>query len=85
MNFFIAILILIFFIVFKIYQRVKVPEGLENVPTLSFLDIIIAIYNKEGPDRRWESTREIIEKEGIAKVLFFLCDLTIPNIKEKVF
>lgn len=85
MNFFIAILILIFFIAFKIYQRVKVPEGLENAATLSFLDIIIAIYNKEGPDRRWEATREIIEKEGIAKVLFFLCDLTIPNIKEKVF
>lgn len=73
MNFLIAISILIFFIAFKIYQRAtKVPEGLENVPTLNFLEFLVAIYNKEGPDKRWESTRDIVEKEGIAKVLFFM-------------
>ena len=66
MFFFIAILSLISFVTFKIYQSVKVPEGLKNIPTLSFLDLI-----KYGADKRWENSREILEKEGIGKVIFF--------------
>ena len=68
MNFFIVVLTLISFIAFKIYQSTRVPEGLKDVPTLSFLDLLIAIFTNAGPDKRWEDTREILEKEGIGKV-----------------
>jgi hypothetical protein len=68
MKILIAILALISFVAFKIYQLTKVPRGLKNIPTLSFLDYLISIINKSGPDRRWEYSREILEKEGIAKV-----------------
>jgi hypothetical protein len=82
MNFYIFLLTLISIIAFKIYQSIRVPEGLKNVPTLSFLDLLIAIFTKAGPDKRWEATRETLEKEGIGKVI--LCDLSFSN-KEKIF
>ena len=69
MNFSILVLILISFIAYKIYQKIKVPEGLKNVPTLSFLELVVAMYNKVGMDKRWEDMREDLEKEGIGKVI----------------
>jgi hypothetical protein len=68
MNILIAILALISFVAFKIYQVTKVPRELKTVPTLSFLDYLSTIINKSGADKRWEYSREILEKEGIAKV-----------------
>ncbi|RIA94749.1 cytochrome P450 [Glomus cerebriforme] len=65
-----AILVLVSFIIFKIYQKTRVPEGLKNVPTLSFLVLLTEIYNKVGPDKRWEDIRDILEKEGIGKLWF---------------
>ena len=62
----IAISALISYIAFKIYQSIRIPEELKNIPTLSFLDLI-----KYGADKRWENSREILEKEGIGKVIFF--------------
>ena len=83
MNFFIAILILISFIAFKIYQSVRVPEGLKNVPTLSFLDLLNFIVTNAGPDKRWEDLREILEEEGIGKVLFLMRFIHFYRLKEK--
>ncbi|RIA97960.1 cytochrome P450 [Glomus cerebriforme] len=70
MNFLIVILVLISFIAFRFYQKIRVPEGLKNVPTLSLLDLLIEMYNKVGPDKRWEDIREILEKEGIGRIWF---------------
>ncbi|GBB91360.1 hypothetical protein RclHR1_01860014 [Rhizophagus clarus] len=70
MNFFIIILILIPLITFKIYQKIRVPEGLKNIPTLSFLNLVIAIFAKHGMDKRWEDIREVLEKDGIGKIWF---------------
>ncbi|RIA87169.1 cytochrome P450 [Glomus cerebriforme] len=70
MNFLIVILPLIFFIAFKIYHTIKVPEGLKNVPTLSFFKFLYAFLVQDGPDKRWERLREILDKEGIVKVWF---------------
>jgi hypothetical protein len=74
MNFLIIILTLISFIVYKIYQKTRVPKGLENVPTLSFLTVVIDMFTNAGPDKRWENSKELVEKEGIGKVssLFIL-------------
>ena len=74
MNFFIVILTLIFFIAFKIYQSIRVPEGLKNVPTLSFLELLVAAFTKAGTDKRWEDMRGTLEKEGIGKVIFMQFD-----------
>uniref|UniRef100_U9SLT0 Uncharacterized protein n=1 Tax=Rhizophagus irregularis (strain DAOM 181602 / DAOM 197198 / MUCL 43194) TaxID=747089 RepID=U9SLT0_RHIID len=54
MNVLTAILLVVSFITFKFYQLTKVPKGLKNVPTLSFLDFLITIYINAGPDKRWE-------------------------------
>ncbi|RIA90090.1 hypothetical protein C1645_738110 [Glomus cerebriforme] len=70
MNFLIIILVLVSFVAFRIYQKIRVPEGLKNVPILSYLNLLTAIYNKVGQDKRWEDTREIFEKEGIGKLWF---------------
>src|SRR5581483_12246236 len=71
MNFLIIILTLISFIAFKIYRNRRVPEGIKNVPELSYLNTLIHIFlNKAGPDKRWENSREILEKEGIVRVIF---------------
>ena len=69
MKILIAILALISFIAFKVYQVTRVPKGLENVPTISFLRIVIEIFTKTGADKRWENMRGLIEKEGIGKVM----------------
>ncbi|CAB5392950.1 unnamed protein product [Rhizophagus irregularis] len=69
MNYIVVILVLSF-IAYKIYQKTKVPEGLKNIPTLSFLDLLIEIFTKVGPDKRWENTRDVLEKEGIGKLWF---------------
>lgn len=74
MNFFIEVLILISFIALKIYQSTS-----KNVPTLSFLDLLNLIITKAGPDKRWEDSRKILEKEGIGKVIFFILFL-LSNI-----
>jgi hypothetical protein len=71
MNFLIIILILISFITFKIYQKTRVPERLRNIPTLTFSKWVIGTISGVGPDKLWEDAREILEKEGIAKVIFF--------------
>ena len=68
---FIAISILISFVAFKIYRSIRVPEGLKNVPALSFFNVLIATITKAGPDKRWEDTRKVLEKEGIGRVIFF--------------
>ncbi|PKY45812.1 hypothetical protein RhiirA4_401712, partial [Rhizophagus irregularis] len=68
MNFLIIILSLISFIVYKIYQKLRVPKGLENVPTISSTGFIIELLNKAGPDKRWEKVKDLVEKEGIGKV-----------------
>ena len=72
MNYLIVILALSF-IAYKIYQKIKVPEGLKNVPTLSFLNLFISMVTGGAPDKCWEDIREVLEKEGIGKViiLFF--------------
>ena len=62
---------MISFIAFKIYQkRRRVPEGIKNVPTLSYMNFLIQLFKKSGPDKRWENAREILEKEGIGRVIF---------------
>jgi len=71
MYFFIVVLTLLSFTAFKIYQSVKVPEGLKNVPTLSFLDLLNLIITKAGTDKRWEYSHDILEREGIGKVMIF--------------
>ncbi|RIA87172.1 cytochrome P450, partial [Glomus cerebriforme] len=48
----------------------RVPEGIKNVPTLSFISLLSEIYYEVGLDKRWEDTREILEKEGIGKTWF---------------
>ncbi|CAG8539253.1 13865_t:CDS:10, partial [Funneliformis caledonium] len=55
---------------YKVYPKFRVPEGIKNVPTLSFLKLISAIFSNEGPDKRWENTRKVLEKEGIGKFWF---------------
>ena len=70
------ILILISFIIFKIYQKTRVPNGLKNVPTLNTLTFITQVFTKASPDKRWESSRDILEKEGIAKVTFYFLIVT---------
>ncbi|GES99837.1 cytochrome P450 [Rhizophagus clarus] len=70
MNFLIIILTLISFIAYKIFQKSRVPKGLENVPTISFLKTVTQMLNKIGPDRRWENSKELLEKEGILKLWF---------------
>lgn len=72
MNFLIVLLILISFIAFKIYQKTRVPKGLKNVSTLSFLDLAIAMLASYGLDKRWEDMREVLEKDGIGKVIYIL-------------
>ncbi|GET03485.1 cytochrome P450 [Rhizophagus clarus] len=67
MNVLVAILALIAFIASKIYQLIKVPKGLENVPTINYLSFFVTMV---GPDKRWETSREILEKEGIGKAWF---------------
>ncbi len=56
------------FIIIKIYQKIRVPEGLKNIPTISFFSNVISLFARDGPDKRWEKMRKIFEKEGIAKV-----------------
>jgi hypothetical protein len=68
MNYLVVILTLAF-IAYKIYQKTRVPEGLKNVPTLSFLNLLIEIFTKAGQDKHWEDTRDVLEKEGIGKVI----------------
>ena len=68
MNYIVVILALSF-IAYKSYQKTRVPEGLKNIPTLSFLDLLIEIFTKVGPDKRWENTRDVLEKDGIGKVI----------------
>ncbi|CAI2180437.1 8808_t:CDS:10, partial [Funneliformis geosporum] len=67
---FTIILVFISFIAYKVYQKVRVPEGLKNVPTLSFVSLVLAIFSDKGPDNRWEFMRKILEKEGIGKIWF---------------
>ena len=69
---FTLILILISFIIFKIYQKTRIPDGLKNVPTLSTLKFITENFTKASPDERWENIREVLEKEGIGKVILSL-------------
>jgi hypothetical protein len=66
----ITILVLISFIALKIYQIARVPKELKNIPKLSFLKLLIHIFTNAGPDKRWENSREIFEKEGIGRVTF---------------
>ncbi|CAI2185319.1 10495_t:CDS:2 [Funneliformis geosporum] len=54
---------------YKVYQKFRVPEGLKNVPTLSFVRLALAILSNKGPDNRWEFMRKVLEKEGIGKVI----------------
>jgi hypothetical protein len=77
MNFLIIILTLISFIVYKIYQKTRVPKGLENVPTLSFLTVVVQMLTNAGADKRWESTKDLVEKEGIGKVSNFVHSNTL--------
>ena len=67
----IAISALISYIAFKIYQSIRVPEELKNIPTLSFFNFLNSIVNNGGSDKSWEDSREILEKEGIGKVILF--------------
>jgi len=62
---------LISFIAFKIYQSLRVPEGLKDVPALSFTDLIVSLFTGTGPDKRWEGMRQVLEKEGIGRVNIF--------------
>ncbi|CAG8486763.1 10773_t:CDS:10 [Funneliformis caledonium] len=68
--FFTIILVFISFIAYKVYPKFRVPEGIKNVPTLSFLKLVSAIFSNGGPDKRWEITRKVLEKEGIGKLWF---------------
>ncbi|GBC01637.1 hypothetical protein RclHR1_04270015 [Rhizophagus clarus] len=70
MGIFIIALILISFIAFKFYQAIRVPKGLKNIKELSFFDLFIQIYANDGPDKRWEDTREILDNEGIGRIWF---------------
>ncbi|GES99834.1 cytochrome P450 [Rhizophagus clarus] len=48
MNVLVAILALIAFIASKIYQLIKVPKGLENVPTINFLSFFVTMAWFDG-------------------------------------
>jgi hypothetical protein len=76
MSFLVIILTLIVFVAFIFYQKIRVPEGIKNVPTLSYLDLLIHVFTKGGPDKRWEISREVLEKEGIGKVICLFIFLT---------
>ncbi|CAI2177351.1 1454_t:CDS:10 [Funneliformis geosporum] len=67
---FATILVFISFIAYKIYQKTKVPEGLEDVPTISYFGIFKSMFYNEGPDKRWEDSRQVLEKYGIGKFWF---------------
>lgn len=54
----------------RFFQNLRVPEGIKNVPTFSYLDLLFHIFTKGGPDKRWENTRRVLEKEGIGRVIF---------------
>ncbi|CAG8755817.1 14113_t:CDS:1, partial [Funneliformis caledonium] len=53
---------------YKIYQSFKVPEGLKDVPTLSYFGFIISLLSNDGPDKLWENSQKVLENEGIGKV-----------------
>ncbi|CAG8697785.1 5610_t:CDS:10, partial [Funneliformis mosseae] len=55
---------------YKIYQSIRVPEGLKDVPTLNYFGYIISLLSNEGPDKLWENSQKVLEKEGIGKVWF---------------
>lgn len=67
MKFLIVILALIFFIVFKIYQKTRAPKGLENVPTLSYFKLFIELLTNAGPDKCWENIKEQLEKKELGR------------------
>ena len=79
MKVLIAVLALLSFIVLKIYQSSRVPKGLKNVPTLSLLDLFIEFLTKAGPDKRWEHSRDTLEKEGIGYAIRSFLPLTREN------
>lgn len=69
----IIILAFLAFLVWKIlrfFKNLKVPEGIKNIPTFSYLDLLFHIFTKGGPDKRWEYTRRALEKDGIGRVIF---------------
>ncbi|CAB4414956.1 unnamed protein product [Rhizophagus irregularis] len=69
----IIILAFLAFLVWKIlrfFKNLKVPEGIKNIPTFSYLDLLFHIFTKGGPDKRWEYTRRALEKDGIGRFWF---------------
>ncbi|CAG8571590.1 15332_t:CDS:2, partial [Funneliformis caledonium] len=61
----------LYFFLSKISEpNVIVPEGLKDVPTLSYFGYIISLLSNEGPDKLWENSQKVLEKEGIGKVWF---------------
>ena len=48
------------------------PEGLKNVLSISSYKWFSAMFSGAGPERNWNNTREIFEKDGIGKVIYFL-------------
>lgn len=66
----IILLLIIVFIILKFYQFYKKINALKNVQTISYLNILKHLLTKAGPDSRWKYSREVLENEGIAKVIF---------------
>ncbi|GES99830.1 cytochrome P450 [Rhizophagus clarus] len=58
------------FLTYKFYKFYRKLSVLKNVPTISFLNVLIHLITKAGPDNRWRYSREILENEGIAKFWF---------------
>ncbi|CAG8434030.1 9718_t:CDS:2 [Funneliformis mosseae] len=67
--FFTIILVFISFIAYKVYPKFSVPEGIKDVPTLSFLKYVSAMISN-SPNKNWKGTHEVLEKEGIGKLWF---------------
>ncbi|CAI2198282.1 16238_t:CDS:2, partial [Funneliformis geosporum] len=55
---------------YKIYQKFRVPEGLKDVPTLNYFGFLASLILNKGPDKIWEESRNILEKNGIGKFWF---------------
>ncbi|CAG8672283.1 22140_t:CDS:10 [Rhizophagus irregularis] len=56
--------------ILRFFKNLKVPEGIKNIPTFSYLDLLFHIFTKGGPDKRWEYTRRALEKDGIGRFWF---------------
>ncbi|CAI2199575.1 3368_t:CDS:1, partial [Funneliformis geosporum] len=41
---------------YKIYQSLKIPEGLKDVPTISYFGFFKYMFSNDSPNKRWEDS-----------------------------